>query len=1206
VAGAKAPTRGPPMDFRILGPLEVQGAGGALSLGGAKQRALLAALLLRANEVVSSDRLIEELWGEHPPETGGKALQVRISELRKLLEPDRGRGEPNRVLLTRPPGYLLRLEPEQLDLTRFERLCSEARDALARGEAARARTKLEEALALWRGGALADLAYEPFAQAEIARLNELRLAALEDRIDADLALGRHADVVGELESLIAEQPLRERLRRQLMLALYRSGRQAEALEAYRQTRNVLVEELGIEPGRGLKELERAILIQDSSLDLDVRIHPNGAAAPTEEAVAAEPEGDNVSPGERSFVGREGELATFVEGLERALAGEASLFLVAGEPGIGKSRLVDEIASRARKRGAKVVWGRCWEAGGAPAYWPWVQALRTYIRDSDPELVRRALGAGAADVAQILPELGELIPDLPAPPSLDPEGARFRVFDATASFLRAASEAQPLMLALDDLHAADAPSLLLLRFLARELREARIVLAGTFRDSESAADDALAEAVSELRREPITHIVQLGGLALPELARFIEQITGAQPSERLGVAIHRETEGNPLFVGELVRLLASEGRLEEAEGPEWEPSIPLGLREVIGHRLRHLSDDCKRLLSVASVLGREVRLDVLERVSEHSGEELLDSLEEAFAAGVVTELPAYPGGLRFSHALIRDSLYGDLGTKDRLGLHRRAGAVLETLYGQDPESHLTELAHHFLKAAPGGDLDQAIEYARRAGERAAELLAYEEAARLYEMALEVLELKMPPDERIRCELMLALGDAQARAGDLTSAKETFLDAADVARRLNAPNELARAALGYGGRFVWFRAGKDRRLIPLLEDALKALPTDSPLRARLLARLAGALRDHPIPTRRSVLSREAVVIARRLGDRATLAYALEGTYAALSWPRDAQAWLAMARELAQLAEETGDWEQAFSAHFHAFGALMVRADVRAADAELAGMAALAQELRQPAQVWSLSIARGMRALLAGRIEEAERLVHEFAGVGPGGQGSDATDFYYVLNLQSWAVRREQGRLTDVEPSLVSFVEEYPNLFLFRSLLASLYAELGRAEEAREELARLAADDFADLQVGTEWFLAASLLAGVCTSLGDAPRAARLYDALLPYPDCNVYAHPEVSLGSASRVLGMLASTMHRWKEASRHFERALKMNARMGALPCVAHTQDDYARMLLSRGEPGDRETAFELTQKALATYRELGMESWAERASSLEEALTRGG
>jgi DNA-binding SARP family transcriptional activator len=1167
------------LDFRILGPLEVRAGARALPLGGRKQRALLGVLALHANEVVSSDRLIEALWGDQPPGTAAKALQIHVSALRKLLEPGRGHGEPSRVLVTRAPGYVLELSPEQLDLARFERLRAEGRDALAAGDPAGARANLQAGLSLWHGRPLADLAYEPFAQAEVARLQELRPAALEERIDADLTLGRHADVVGEIEALVAEHPLRERLRRQLMIALYRSGRQAEALEAYRATRRVLVEELGIEPGRELQELERAILVQDPSLDL----HP-----------PPQSHGEPAARRERSFVGRKRELAELMGGLQGALAGEAGVFLVAGEAGIGKSRLMDEMAARARACGAKVVSGRCWEAGGAPAYWPWVQALRAYVRDGDPDRIRAQLGAGAADVAQLVPGLRELFPDLPPAAELDPEGARFRLFDSTASFLRAVGEANPLVIALDDLHAADASSLLLLRFLARELRDARIVVVGAYRDVEPGADDALAEAVAELRREPITRVVALGGLRAPEVARFIEQMTGAPPSERLTAAIHAATEGNPLFVGELVRLLASEGCLEDAASPTWAPSIPRGLREVIGHRLRRLSGECRRTLAQASVLGREFSLDVLERVSERSAAAVLDAMEEAFAARVVTEAPA-ARGLRFSHALIRDSLYSDLGAKERLRLHRRTGAALEELYAHDPEPHLAELAHHFLAAAAGGEIGKAIDYARRAGDHAAKLVAYEEAARLYQMAIEALERRAPHDGPTRCELLLALGDAQARGGNVPAAEQTFLLAAEAARRLKAPTQLARAALGYGGRFVWFRAGSDPHLIPLLEDALQAVAADDPLRPRLLARLAGALRDRPVPQRRQMLGREAIEGARRLGDRAALAYALEGTYAALSWPRDTEAWLAMARELMQLAAETGDKEQAFSAHFHALGALMVRGDVRAADAELEAMAALARDLRQPAQAWTLSIVRGMRALFAGRIEEAERLMDRFAELGPGGQGSDATDFYYVLNLQAWAVRREQGRLAEIEPSLQRFVDEYPTSFIFRCLLAGVHGEVGRVELARDALAQLARDDLADLHGGSEWFLGAAVLAEVCALLGDAARAARLYGALAPYADCNVFAHPEVSLGSASRYLGLLAATMSRWDDAGGHFEHAIAMNTRMGSPPYVAHAQDDYARALLACGRTGDRERALELMARAFDGYRKLGMEAWAKRA-----------
>jgi DNA-binding SARP family transcriptional activator len=1177
------------VEFRVLGPLEARDDDEPLALGGAKQRALLAILLLNANQVVSSDRLIDELWGAETPKTAAKSLQVLVSQLRKVLEPTRQRGESGQVLVTRSPGYLLHIAPEQLDVERFQHFASEGREALAAADPGQAARTLKKALGLWRGPPLADLAYADFAQREISRLEELRLAVLEDRIQADLECGRHAEVIGELERLVVEEPLRERSRAQLMLALYRSGRQAEALDAYGAARRALVEELGIEPGRELRELQAAILEQDPGLDLRRAVEerrqrpaevkkPAGAGTPSE-----------------SFVGRERELTEFRAAFDDALAGRMWLFLIAGEPGIGKSRLAAELTSLAQARGGRVCWGRCWEAGGAPAYWPWVQALRAYIRESDEERIREELAPGAADIAQMLPELRELFPDLPPAPSLDPEGARFRLFDSTASFLRAAGEAQPIMLVLDDLHAADKPSLLLLEFLARSLREARIVVVGAYRDTETDTDHALSEAVAEVRREPVTCAIRLGGLDVSEVARVIELIGSMQPSNELAAAIHGETEGNPLFVGELVRLLAAEGRLEDAASATGALSIPQGVREVIGHRLRHLSGDCKRVLSVASVLGREFRLDALALVSERPVDALLDPLDEARAARVVGDVPVGRARLRFSHALIRDSLYGDLGTKERLRLHRRAAEALEELYGADREPHLAELAYHSFEAAPGGDVDKAIDYARRAGDRAAAALAYEEAARLYGMALDALELKAPVDEAARCELLLALGDAQDRGGDLLSARETFARAGDVARRLNAPEQLARAALGYGGRFVWFRAGKDRRLVPLLEDALEALPDPGPLRARLLARLAGALRDHPVPDRRASLTREAVEIARGLGDPATLAFALEGSYAALCWPRDTEQWLAMGREMTEQARESGNSEDSFFGHLNVFGVFMVRGDIDAAETELGVMARLADELRQPAQHWAVSAIQGMLALFSGRLQDAERLMEQTGEVGSRAQGLDAT-FYYVMNLQALALRREQGRLAEIEAQFERFVEDYPN-FIFRSALTSLYCELGREDEARAELDRLAADHFSQLEVGTEWFLGVGLLAEVCASLGAQDHAAPLYDALLPYADYNVYSHVESARGSASRHLGILAATMGHWEEASRQFERALELNARMGARPWVAHTQHDYARMLTRRGAPGDDKRASELLQAARNAYEELGMTAWQTSATA---------
>jgi len=767
------------MEFRILGPLEIRSESGLTQDLAGKQRALLAVLLLHADEAVSTGRLIDALWGDEPPDTAGKALQVYISRLRKLLEPD-GKG----LLVTRPPGYALQLGAHELDLRRFERLREEASSAAADGDPATAEARLAEALSLWRGSPLADLAQEPFAHTEIARLEELRLLAVEDRNDALLALGRHAEVVAETEALIADHPLRERLRAQLILALYRSRRQAEALDAYQAARRALVDDLGIEPSPELQQLEGRILRQDPSLEL---------VAPAKAAVgpAAEP-----PPGRRAagtFVGRTWELETLEAGLDDAVAGRGRLFLAVGEPGIGKSRLADEFASRAKQRAAGVLWGRCWEGDGASPYWVWAQALRSYVRTRDSDVVRRSIGRYAAQLAQLVPELADLDPGLSAAAAPDPERSRFELFQSVEAFLRTAASEQTLVLVLDDLHAADEASLHLLRFLAGELAELPIVVLGTFREDELVENAQTSATLAELRRLPARQL-RLGGLAPAEVASFVQASTGVEPANGLVEAVHRETEGNPLFVGEVVRLLAAEGRLTEAPAADWRLQVPTGVHEATAERLRALSKECRRVLTIASALGREFSTEVLEQVSELPDEDLLEGLDEASAARVLTEVPGAPDRMRFAHARMRDAVYHDLSAARRARLHLRIGEALEELYGTD-DLRVDELAHHFFLAGPGGDVEKTIDYSRRAGDRAVGLLAYDEALGHYEHALKAIERRKDADDREQCELLLAIAETRAHAGKLPEAKEAFLAAAELARTAQLSEQLARAERGY---------------------------------------------------------------------------------------------------------------------------------------------------------------------------------------------------------------------------------------------------------------------------------------------------------------------------------------------------------------------------------------------------------------------------
>jgi DNA-binding SARP family transcriptional activator len=1132
------------VDFRILGPLEASDEGAPVSLGGTQQRALLAMLLLHANEVVATERLINGLW-EEPPAKPVKALQVSVSRLRRAL----GSAGP----LTKPPGYVLQVAGEQFDLARFRQLRERARMDSATGAAT-----LRDALALWRGPALEEFTVEPFAQAERIRLEEERLGTLEEQIDTELAQGRHAALVGELEALVAAEPLRERLRGQLMLALYRCGRQADALAAYRDARRRLVEDLGLEPGRALQQLERAILNQDVSLEV------------LREEVPAEASGG-------VFVGRKRELAQLTEGLDSAFAGRGRLFLLVGEPGIGKSWLADALLAQARARGARVLVGRCWEAGGAPAYWPWVQALNPYIRGTEPATLREQLGSTGPDLAQWFPELPALFPDLPrsAP---DSEGARFRVFDAASSFLKAAASSRPIALFLDDLHAADEPSLLLLRFLVRVLGESRLLVVGAYRDVDPTMGEPLSTAVSELVREPVTTRVELGGLAASEVAEYLTRSCDGSAGSVVE-EIYARTEGNPLFLAELTRLLGSS---VPASGPAG-PGIPHRVRDVIGRRLQSLSAEAQRILTAASVLGREFSLDALGHLTRLADGALLDLLDEAVTARFVGEVPGAPGHMRFAHVLFRDAIYRELSAPRRLQLHRQAGEALEGTYADRLEPHLSEIAHHFAAAGPLGDASKAVSYASRAGDLAAQLLAFEEAARLYRLALGLTDRLAGASRPTPCELLLALGDVQARGGKTPEARDTFLQVAELADEAGSGEQLARAALGYGGRLLYARASENDPLVTLLTRAAASLGReDSALRVRVLARHANAV-SQDLPETSDALTAQALAAARRLQDPATLSYAISARLYATRAPTNLDERWVLTGELIQAADK----ERAFEGHAYRTIVSFARGDIPGIRTDLAAMDRLAQELAQPSQGWWAAATGATLALLEGRFSDAERLMGEARTLGERAESYDARNFF---ELQRFALRREQGRVAEVLPELERAAQADPSRALLRCALAVASWELGAHEQARHLLHQLAAKNYAQLLISNDWLLSAALLAELLFSTNEFDRAEALYARLLPYEGLMVDTE-EVSTGAVSRSLGLLLTTAKRYEQAARHFEDALTRNQRAGARPWVARTQHDYAQMLLARGESADHARADQLLHQALATYGDLGMRGY---------------
>jgi DNA-binding SARP family transcriptional activator len=1175
------------VEFGILGPLQISRDGEAIEPGGKKQRTVLAVLLLNVNEVVSTDRLIEALWGDAPPESAPKALQVHVSQLRKML----GDGsDAEQILVTRSPGYMLALDADQLDLTRFDQRVREGRTALTSDNPEPAARLLADALSLWRGQPLADFAYEDFAQAEAGRLTDLRLAALEDRIEADLACGQHAALAGEIEALIAAEPMRERPWGQLMLALYRSGRQADALDAYRRARETLVGELGIEPGKHLRRLHEAILTQDPELDLAPRrtLSAEGSA----EAGTTETSSSDRTHA-AGFVGRERELTALEAALGAALEGRGSVHLIGGEPGIGKSRLADEVSRRARADGARVLWGRCWEAGGAPAYWPWVQALRAHLAETNDEALAAQLGSRGSEVSQVLPELRERFPDLPVPASPESEGARFRLFDATAEFVKRAAAEAPIVLVLDDLHAADTPSLLMLRFIAGEIPASPVLILGTFRDVEVGPDHPLDATLNDLARQQAGHLIPLGGLGESEVLRLIEMSAGTTPSRKAASAIHRGTAGNPLFVGELVQLLVSENRLEDAAGDAGARiGIPRGVQEVIGSRLATVSDDCRRTIGVAAVLGREFDLEVLSELTQRPTTELLDVLDEAVSERIIMEVTGMPERLRFSHVLIRDVLYEELGTVRRRRLHDRAATALETLRAADLEPHLAELAHHFFEAGPTGDFESALEYARRAAERASSQLAYEEAARHYELALRVLRTANPTDDAARCELSLALAEARLRAGDERTAKTTFREASEIARRLNDAEALGRAALGYGGLVVWMAARGDAYVVPLLEEALGALPdADSPLRARLMARLSCAVRDQPDRERRLPLSEAAVEMARRLGDRRTLAYTLDARCISMVDPGSMERFRDTAVELVAVSKETDELEHAFIGGIYQVCSQLQMGDVAGAKRAQELMTRLGEELQEPSYRWGSMGLDAVFALFEGRFEDAEELIPRAWEVGRHAQQFNAAALY---RQQRFLLHRERGGLEDCEDELRIGFAETPEYHIYGAALANLYTELGRFDDARAVFSGLARDGFEPVYDDEEFLASMTLLSDTCSALADRGNAEALYELLSPHAGRNAVGMIEFALGAVARPVGLLARTLGRTDEAIGQLESAIEMNAGMGARPWVAHTEYELGRTLVEGGDI-DGGRGRELLEHALAEYRALGMTPWLQRA-----------
>jgi eukaryotic-like serine/threonine-protein kinase len=894
-----------------------------------------------------------------------------------------------------------------------------------------------------------------------------------------------------------------------------------------------------------------------------------------------------------FVGRERELDELRRSLDDARSGRGRTVMVLGEAGIGKTCLAEKFATYASLRGAQILWGRCDVAEAAPALWVWTQIIREYVQSRDPEDIATDMGPGAADIAAFVSEVRDLVPGLPEPQPLDPQQARFRLFDSVASFLRNAAARQPIVLVLDDLHDGDESSLSLLEFLAREVRVSRLLIVTACRE------ESLPSGLAGLAADSASSQILLRGLSESEVARYLAISAGHETPDWLARTVFTQTAGHPFYVTELVRMLVAERRLDDPGLEEdWVLAIPRGIREMIDRRLDHLSENANRVLRVASAVGRDFDLATLERVAGFPDRELLDALDEARIGGLIDEIANAGGRYNFCHGLVQETLRASLPIVERVQLHRRIAEALERLHRARPEPHLAQLAYHSFEALPGGDAAKAVNYACSAAERATRMLAYEQAAKHYGRALEALRRIESSDDARRCELTLALADAQARAGRGAAARDSYLAGADLARMSGLGDALARATLGFatlaGGRVPFGKV--DPVLVGLLAEAVGVLgEDDSQLRAKVMARLAQAQYWSDSCDRRESLSDRAVAMARRLDDPATLAYVTHARRIALWDCESLEDRLLAGKEIVGLAERVDDPELMLQGRLDRVVDLLELGDVGAADAEIVAHGRLAHERREPLALWYAMLWRAMRALLEGRFDDAQVFSDRALAMGARIRGRAAEYHHWT---QTFWIQYERGRLDEIPPE--NWSRFHVALPTWRMALAFAYGELGQKDDARRELDQGTEVDLARDRKDLNWLVTAALLSEVYARLRDHDRAARLYEVLRPYAArCLVVGRGVVCLGSMAQKLGLLCTISSRWDEAEKHFQAALELESRIGARPSIAHTQYRYAQLLLTRAGANDREKAGELLTTAARIATELGMKRLLEDVADLQ-------
>lgn len=893
-----------------------------------------------------------------------------------------------------------------------------------------------------------------------------------------------------------------------------------------------------------------------------------------------------------FAGRVEDLDHLTSAWKETIEGGRRTVLVSGEPGIGKTRLVTEVVRAAHDHGAIVLWGRCDEELVAP-YGPFAEALRNYFAASPPDRVRAELGALGGELVRIVPELTARIGGLVEPMRGDADTERFRLFDSVADLISGMSASHPVVLVLDDVHWSDKPSLMLFRHLLRSSTPMRLFVLATYRDTDLDRSHPLSEVLADLRREPGVERLDLQGLDESEITSLMTKTAGHdldEPALRLAHVLHDETEGNPFFVSEVLRHLAESGAIVQRDG-RWTTGmdgigIPEGIREVIGRRLSRLSDDLNNALAVAAVIGPTFDLTTIEAAGGPSGDALFDALDEATQHGLIREVPGSAGRYSFAHALMRSALYEELSTNRKVRMHWKVGEVLEGRFASNIDAHLDELAYHFGEGALAGDPMKAVDYARRAAERAMGDLAFEAAAIHIERALGSFELLDDGPRDVRCDLLLAHAEALHTGADERRRSATF-EAAQAARALGDADRLARAALVLvSSSSAATRISVDDELVALLSESLSALPPDpSPARAKLLAALAVELQWGPETERRMAIARDALETARVTRDSEALRYVFARSWAMLDGSRPWHTeFLPILDESETLAIESGDLLAQRDVHNFRLWIAAMLGDRPEVERQRDAYARVADQLRLPATEAHRRWVEAAFAEYNGRLADAERMAVESIAVA---QRADLPEevirsflggiFYYV--------RFHQGRLNELVDTLEGLVVDVPGAPVFRVALAGALVESDRVDDAREHYMWLVEDDFAKVPRDVEYPVTIDGLARLAYRVRPNDDVIRqVIDRLLPFSGFMNWSGVGIS-GPNDIGLAMSYAALGQHDDADRYFASTLELCERGGVRCWVARVTYDWGRILADRG---DATLARKHLEAAVAMGEELEM------------------